>query len=230
MLDEILNSLHLGDDGNLSSLSDGDLSAGVDEQMSNVINDDLSSIQVSSSIEQIYDLSSNESNCYNTLDETVNSADYFPSDSALDDNLISPFSDTDNHSINFDSINKGFIEPSSGYAELNHSEILEPKTECLSFKKEELDISPTTTIGMSNISFGNLYDDRTADFLKECDRLGIDLPSSVTHGESYIDRSCNGGLVEIDKALIRNPLKDALDSGKISKDQFEKLNNKLSSC
>ena len=83
---------------------------------------------------------------------------------------------------------------------------------------------------MSNISFGNLYDDRTADFLKECDRLGIDLPSSVTHGESYIDRSCNGGLVEIDKALIRNPLKDALDSGKISKDQFEKLNNKLSSC
>ena len=64
MLDEILNSLHLGDDGNLSSLSDGDLSAGVDEQMSNVINDDLSSIQVSSSIEQIHDLSSNESNCY----------------------------------------------------------------------------------------------------------------------------------------------------------------------
>lgn len=230
MLDEILNSLHLGDDGNISSLSDGDLSADVDEQMSNVINADFSSIQMSSSIEHIHDLSCNESNCYNALDESVHSADYFPSDNALDDNFISPFSETDNHSTNFDTINKGFIEPSSEYAELNHSEILEPKSECLSFKKEELDIAPTSTIGMSNISFGNLYDDRTSDFLKECDKLNINLPSSVTHHETYIDRAYNGGLMEIDKGLTRTSLKDALESGKISQDQFDKLNNQLSNC
>lgn len=179
---------------------------------------------MSNSIEQINDLSSCGLGNHNLLDSDIDSA-YF-----LGDSLHESFSETDNDFANIVENNNGIIEPSCNYEELNNSENIEPESEYVKFKQEEFEMSPAKTIGISNISFGNLYDDRAAYFLNECDKLGIELPSSVTHGESYIDRSCNGGLLEIDKALTRNTLKDALDDGEISQDQFDKLNNKLSSC
>lgn len=81
-----------------------------------------------------------------------------------------------------------------------------------------------------NISFGNLYDDNTITFLNECKRYNVDLPTSVTHAGYGIDRSVNGGLLSIDKSIIETSLKAAMDEGKISKDIYKDLHNKLMAC
>lgn len=82
----------------------------------------------------------------------------------------------------------------------------------------------------SNISFGNRYDDRAISFLNDCHRYGIDLPTSVTHADTSIDRHSSGGFLSIDKTLMETSLKNALVNGKISQDEYEKLHNKLISC
>lgn len=82
----------------------------------------------------------------------------------------------------------------------------------------------------SNISFGNRYDDRTISFLNECKKYAIDLPTSVTHAGSHIDRHSNGGLLDIDKSIIKTTLDNALSNKKISKEVYDELRNKLMSC
>lgn len=82
----------------------------------------------------------------------------------------------------------------------------------------------------SDISFGNLYDDRTKDFLNDCKKYDIELPTSVTRAGHGIDRSVDGGLQSIDKSLIETSLKSALEKGKVSRELYERLHKKLVSC
>lgn len=82
----------------------------------------------------------------------------------------------------------------------------------------------------SNISFGNRYDDRAVSFLNDCHRYGIDLPTSVTHADTSIDRHSSGGFLSIDKTLMETSLKKALDDGKISQAEYQQLHDKLMSC
>lgn len=90
--------------------------------------------------------------------------------------------------------------------------------------------SDSTPAMLSNITFGNHYDDRAVSFLNDCRKYNIDLPTSVTHAGTSIDRHNNGGFVSIDKALMETSLKNALNNGKITKDVHEQLHNKLMSC
>ena len=129
---------------------------------------------------------------------------------------------------NFDDIPKEDLEK----AELNEgseSQNTSVMTEREALKRSEEPL----TVGhnnISNISFGNIYDDRTIDFLNECKKYNIDLPTSVTHAGNGIDRSCAGGLLSIDKSLIQTALKTALEKGKITQDVYDQLCRKLYSC
>lgn len=212
MIEEFLNSLPFGTDANDFGLSDTESLINSDELMSDAIDSGYSSIYIADGIEQINDLSN-----YG-MDENISlSSSLCESDIIHDD-------------ICFES-NVGITDTSFEYAELNHSGMIEPTSDCLEFGQNELDTLSSNSNDISDISFGgNIYDDKTADFLKECDKLNIKLPPSVTHYDSYIDSSYNGGLMEIDKTLIRTSLKDALDNGKISKDEYDKLNNQLNPC
>ena len=90
----------------------------------------------------------------------------------------------------------------------------------------------------SNISFGsnagNLYDRNAMDFLHECQKHNIDLPSSVDHcnlkSETVVDRSVDGGLTSSDKSIIRNTLNSYHNNGKLSDSDYEMLVSKLSRC
>ena len=86
----------------------------------------------------------------------------------------------------------------------------------------------------SDISFGNGFDDATARFINECHADGFQLPSSVDHSSFYdnsiIDRNANGGMLSIDKSIVRGSLENAVKEGKISQEQFEKLSNLLNKC
>ena len=86
----------------------------------------------------------------------------------------------------------------------------------------------------SDISFGNGFDDATARFINECHADGFQLPSSVDHWSFYdnsiIDRNANGGMLSIDKSIVRGSLENAVKEGKISQEQFEKLSNLLNKC
>lgn len=130
---------------------------------------------------------------------------------------------------NFDGIVKEDIEQGGSVSELDET----PNT-TVTTEREVLKSSTESPIAaphhISNISFGNMYDDRAVDFLKECQRCNIDLPISVTHAGTGIDRSCDGGLLSIDKGLIETALKSALEKGKITKDVYERLHSKLMSC
>ena len=86
----------------------------------------------------------------------------------------------------------------------------------------------------SDISFGNGFDDATARFINECHADGFQLPSSVDHSSFYdnsiIDRNANGGMLSIDKSIVRGWWENAVKEGKISQEQFEKLSNLLNKC
>ena len=86
----------------------------------------------------------------------------------------------------------------------------------------------------SDISFGNGFDDATARFINECHADGFQLPSSVDHSSFYdnsiIDRNANGGMLSIDKSIVRGSLENTVKEGKISQEQFEKLSNLLNKC
>lgn len=86
-------------------------------------------------------------------------------------------------------------------------------------------------------SFGsapvNMYDRNTADFLDQCQRLDIDLPRSVNHdpnGGISVDRSYDGGLLSIDKSIIRDTLDKVHESGRLTDSQYDQLVNKLRNC
>lgn len=83
-----------------------------------------------------------------------------------------------------------------------------------------------------SVSFGNRYDDNALDFLNKAKEYGIELPRSVTHYPSSksdirIDRSVNGGFLDIDKSIIRDKLKEYLESGKITSSQHDELISRL---
>lgn len=86
----------------------------------------------------------------------------------------------------------------------------------------------------SDISFGNSFDDATARFINECHADGFQLPSSVDHSSFYdstiVDRHSNGGMLTIDKSIVRGSLETAVKEGKITQDQFDKLSELLTSC
>ena len=82
----------------------------------------------------------------------------------------------------------------------------------------------------SKISFGNMWDDRTESFLKDCKTNGIDLPSSVTHCGNGIDRAFEGGLTSIDKSIIEGKLKSLHDAGNLSDSTYNNLKSRLWSC
>lgn len=130
---------------------------------------------------------------------------------------------------NFDGIVKEDIEQGGPASDLD-----ETLNTTVTTEREVLKSSTESPIAsphhISNISFGNMYDDRAIDFLKECQRYNIDLPTSVTHAGTGIDRSCDGGLLSVDKGLIETALKSALEKGKITKDVYERLHSKLMSC
>ncbi|MBO5272524.1 MAG: hypothetical protein J6B30_06890 [Muribaculaceae bacterium] len=79
---------------------------------------------------------------------------------------------------------------------------------------------------------GNHYDQNALDFLDECHRKGVELPSSVDHSsfksESIVDRSVDGGFKSIDKTLIRDSLNNELEKGNLSKEEYDKLDSMLS--
>lgn len=110
----------------------------------------------------------------------------------------------------------------------------------LSFGSGELSlsssfISDSEPLANSQISFGNHWDDRTAEFVSLMKEHGIDIPSSVNHSSSYsdvvtMDRHSNGGMLSIDKAICRNRIEDALKNGKISQSEYKIITDKLSSC
>lgn len=77
--------------------------------------------------------------------------------------------------------------------------------------------------GKSEISFGNMYDDRAAKFINDCEANGVDLPSSI-------DRSSNGGLTSIDKSIIGGKLDSLHQSGAISDSTYNDLKGRLWSC
>lgn len=132
-------------------------------------------------------------------------------------------------SKNFDEIVKDDIKQGESVSDLEKTQETTVTTE-----RETLNTLTESPLAVphhvSNISFGNMYDDRTVDFLKECQRYNIDLPTSVTHAGTGIDRSCNGGLLSIDKGLIETALKSALEKKNITKDVYERLHSKLTSC
>lgn len=90
----------------------------------------------------------------------------------------------------------------------------------------------------SNVSFGsnvgNLYDRNALDFLNECQKHNIDLPSSVDHcnlkSETLVDRSVGGGFKPADKTIIRNTLDKYHKNSDLSDDDYNMLVNKLSHC
>lgn len=130
-------------------------------------------------------------------------------------------------SRNFEEAQKGNIENSNEI-----SEEADPQTVYMERKTQNTS-TETHMAGFhnaSNISFGNLYDERTIGFLKDCKKYDIDLPTSVTHAGYGIDRSVNGGLQNIDKNLIETALKTAVERSKISKEVYEELHHKLISC
>lgn len=91
-----------------------------------------------------------------------------------------------------------------------------------------------TSIDHSNVSFEgkqpNIYDKHTADFLKECKKENYDLPKSVTHHDTHIDRSFDGGLTSIDKSIIRDQINRDFKDGKITEEVRKNLLRKVSNC
>ena len=87
----------------------------------------------------------------------------------------------------------------------------------------------------TEISFGNHYDDRTAEFIVMMKSYGVEIPSSVDHSWAYddkvtMDRHSAGGMLSIDKSICRTKIENAFKDGSITKDVRDKLLNKLSSC
>lgn len=87
----------------------------------------------------------------------------------------------------------------------------------------------------SEISFGNRYDDNTADFVKMMKEYNIEIPSNVdltpnSDDTVTLERSVNGGMLSIDKSLCATRIDNALRDGKITEDECRKLKNKLYSC
>lgn len=90
----------------------------------------------------------------------------------------------------------------------------------------------------SNISFkgnlGNMYDRNAIDFIKDCHKHNINLPSSIDHcnlkSETVIDRCTDGGFKSGDKIIIRNTLNEYHDSGKLSDADYNRLISKLNKC
>ena len=79
-----------------------------------------------------------------------------------------------------------------------------------------------------------MYDRNALEFLKECQKFDIDLPSSVDHcnlkSETVVDRSIDGGFTSADKTIIKNTLNKYHENGKLSDSDYEKLVSKLSHC
>lgn len=90
----------------------------------------------------------------------------------------------------------------------------------------------------SSVSFGsntgNMYDRNALEFLKECQKFDIDLPSSVDHcnlkSETIVDRSIDGGFTSADKTIIKNTINKYHENGKLSDSDYERLVSKLSHC
>lgn len=82
----------------------------------------------------------------------------------------------------------------------------------------------------SEISFGNMYDDRADKFISDCNDNGVELPSSVTNHGTVIDRAYSGGFTSIDKSIIENELDSLHNSGNLSDNTYNDLKSRLWSC
>lgn len=86
----------------------------------------------------------------------------------------------------------------------------------------------------ASISFGNMYDDNTAQFLEDCRKAGFELPlqvdTSSDRSSSVVERDRNGGLLSIDKVLIEHKLTNDLAAGKITQEQYDQLKSQMGRC
>ena len=86
-----------------------------------------------------------------------------------------------------------------------------------------------------DISFGNSYDDRTAEFVSMMESKHVNIPPSVDHtyGDSNtvtLDRHTAGGMTSIDKSLCRTSIENAYNNGRITKSEMDDLLAKMRSC
>lgn len=86
-----------------------------------------------------------------------------------------------------------------------------------------------------DISFGNRYDDRTAEFISMMESKHVNIPPSVDHTYAdsntvTIDRHSAGGMTSIDKSLCRTSIENAYNNGRITKSEMDDLLAKMRSC
>lgn len=87
----------------------------------------------------------------------------------------------------------------------------------------------------SQISFGNLYDDRTTEFLEMMKNARVEIPNSVDctyyiNDTVTIDRHSAGGMTSIDKDICSKKIEDAFRNGTITENIRRQLIDKLYSC
>ena len=102
-------------------------------------------------------------------------------------------------------------------------------------KKQKAEIMRNIEKRSSEPSFGNMYDDNTVKFLAECRSCGVEIPRSINLSVNdsttdIVERSYDGGMLGIDKSLMRDKLKQDFEAGKITKTQLDDLNGRLNDC